>query len=144
MYFYNFTLARHNFYSFFGLFITNSNYNTVIPQTYDLMCSQKWVVSRVHYKRGTYRVTFLELKALTHFQYFNPYYIIILLFLLQNQEVKGKIVNVLNLLSIMPWRHMGEWRYGSTILDLSTRWMNGQLPIRAALLPGKWPPVHTG
>jgi hypothetical protein len=23
----------------------------------------------------------------------------------------------------MPWRHMGEWRYSSTILDLGTRWM---------------------
>jgi hypothetical protein len=22
----------------------------------------------------------------------------------------------------MPWRHMGEWRYSSTILDLGTRW----------------------
>jgi hypothetical protein len=22
----------------------------------------------------------------------------------------------------MPWRHMGEWRYSSTILDLSSRW----------------------
>jgi hypothetical protein len=31
-------------------------------------------------------------------------------------------VPMLNQLSIMPWRHMGEWLYGSTILDLSTRW----------------------
>jgi hypothetical protein len=23
----------------------------------------------------------------------------------------------------MPWRHMGEWRYSSTILDLGIRWM---------------------
>jgi hypothetical protein len=22
----------------------------------------------------------------------------------------------------MPWRHMGEWRYSSTILDIGTRW----------------------
>jgi hypothetical protein len=22
----------------------------------------------------------------------------------------------------MPWRHMGQWRYSSTILDLDTRW----------------------
>jgi hypothetical protein len=34
---------------------------------------------------------------------------------------EGK-VPVLNYLSITPWRHMGEWRYCSTILDLGTRW----------------------
>jgi hypothetical protein len=34
---------------------------------------------------------------------------------------KGK-VPVLIYLITMPWRHMGEWRYSSTILDLSTRW----------------------
>jgi hypothetical protein len=33
-----------------------------------------------------------------------------------------KAVLVLNYLSPMPWWHMGEWRYSSTILDLSTRW----------------------
>jgi hypothetical protein len=31
--------------------------------------------------------------------------------------LKGKVVP-----STMPWRHMGEWRYSSTILDLGTRW----------------------
>jgi hypothetical protein len=34
----------------------------------------------------------------------------------------GKVVTVLNLLSSMPWRHMGKWRCSSTILDLGTRW----------------------
>jgi hypothetical protein len=29
---------------------------------------------------------------------------------------------MLNELSAMPWRHMGEWRYSSTFLDLGTRW----------------------
>jgi hypothetical protein len=35
---------------------------------------------------------------------------------------KGKGVPVLNKLSIMPRRHMEEWWYSSTILDLGTRW----------------------
>jgi hypothetical protein len=35
--------------------------------------------------------------------------------------VKGKVV-VLNYLSTLPWRHMGEWRYRSTFLDLGARW----------------------
>jgi hypothetical protein len=35
---------------------------------------------------------------------------------------KGKAVPVLNYLSAIPWRRMGEWRYSSTILDLDTRW----------------------
>jgi hypothetical protein len=25
----------------------------------------------------------------------------------------------------MPWRHIGEWRYSSTIFDLGTRWKGG-------------------
>jgi hypothetical protein len=33
-----------------------------------------------------------------------------------------KVVLVLNQLSTVPWRHMEEWRYSSTILDLSIRW----------------------
>jgi hypothetical protein len=38
------------------------------------------------------------------------------------EKVNGKIP-VLNYLSTMPWRHMGEWRYSCTILlDLGTRW----------------------
>jgi hypothetical protein len=36
--------------------------------------------------------------------------------------IKGKVVPVLNQLSTKPLRHTGEWRYSSTILDLSTRW----------------------
>jgi hypothetical protein len=35
---------------------------------------------------------------------------------------KSKAVPVFNYLSTMPWRHMGEWRYSSTFLDLGTRW----------------------
>jgi hypothetical protein len=35
---------------------------------------------------------------------------------------KGKVAPVLNWLSTMPCRCMGEWRCSSTILDLSTRW----------------------
>jgi hypothetical protein len=31
-------------------------------------------------------------------------------------------VPVLNYLSIMPWRRLGEWRYSSFILDLCSRW----------------------
>jgi hypothetical protein len=40
-------------------------------------------------------------------------------------KVKCKIVLVLNQLSTMPWRHMGEWRYSSTTVDLgaSCRWV---------------------
>jgi hypothetical protein len=34
----------------------------------------------------------------------------------------------------MPWRHIGEGRYSSTILGLGTRWgMSGQLHAPAAL-----------
>jgi hypothetical protein len=36
---------------------------------------------------------------------------------------KGKVVHLLNYSSTMPWRHMGEWRYSSTIFDLGTRWL---------------------
>jgi hypothetical protein len=32
---------------------------------------------------------------------------------------KGKVVPVLNQLSTVPWRYMGEWKGSSTILDLS-------------------------
>jgi hypothetical protein len=35
---------------------------------------------------------------------------------------KGKVILVLNSLSTTPWRHMGEWRYSSTILELINRW----------------------
>jgi hypothetical protein len=33
-----------------------------------------------------------------------------------------KVVPMLNLLSTIPWRRMGEWIYRSTFLDLSTSW----------------------
>jgi hypothetical protein len=35
---------------------------------------------------------------------------------------KGKVVPLFNDLRTTPWRHIGEWRYLSTILDLGTRW----------------------
>jgi hypothetical protein len=35
---------------------------------------------------------------------------------------RGKFAPVFNYLSTMPWRHMGEWKYKSTFLDLGTRW----------------------
>jgi hypothetical protein len=34
---------------------------------------------------------------------------------------KAKVVPVLNWLSTMPWKHMGEWRYSSSIPDLGAR-----------------------
>jgi hypothetical protein len=37
-------------------------------------------------------------------------------------KVKGKVVPMLNKLSTMPWRHIGQWRCSSTILNLSTKW----------------------
>jgi hypothetical protein len=36
-------------------------------------------------------------------------------------RVKGK-VPVLNWVSTVPWRRVGEWRYSCTIPDLGTRW----------------------
>jgi hypothetical protein len=43
---------------------------------------------------------------------------------------KGKVVPVLNWLSISPWKHMGEWRYSSTVLDLDirSRWVASSTP----------------
>jgi hypothetical protein len=38
------------------------------------------------------------------------------------RKKEGKAVPVLYWLSTMPWRHIGEWRYNSTILYLGTRW----------------------
>jgi hypothetical protein len=35
---------------------------------------------------------------------------------------KCKIVPVLSQSSTIQWRYVGQWRYSSTILDLSTRW----------------------
>jgi hypothetical protein len=58
---------------------------------------------------------------------------------------KNKVVPVLNKLSTTPWRRMGEWMYRSTfswprhLLEVSD-----QLHARAALPPGKEPPVSIG
>jgi hypothetical protein len=41
---------------------------------------------------------------------------------LTQKIVKYKILSGLDSLSTTPWRRMGEWRYSSTILDLSVRW----------------------
>jgi hypothetical protein len=35
---------------------------------------------------------------------------------------KSKVVPVLNIISTGTWRHMGEWRYSSSFLDVGTRW----------------------
>jgi hypothetical protein len=39
----------------------------------------------------------------------------------KSDEVKGKVVSVLNWLSTIPWRHVGKWRHSSNILDIGTR-----------------------
>jgi hypothetical protein len=39
-----------------------------------------------------------------------------------NSQVEVQVVPVLNYLNTLLWRHIGEWRYSSTVLDLSTRW----------------------
>jgi hypothetical protein len=36
--------------------------------------------------------------------------------------VISKVVLALKELSMTPWRHVGKWRYSSTIPDLGTRW----------------------
>jgi hypothetical protein len=45
-------------------------------------------------------------------------------------KVKDKLVPVLNSLSALPWRRVGEWRYSSTLLDLLTRrrWVISSTP----------------
>jgi hypothetical protein len=53
--------------------------HTVVPHTYKLMHSQKWVVKSSSLYCGTWWVTFLELKDQSHFKYVNPWYTIILL-----------------------------------------------------------------
>jgi hypothetical protein len=40
------------------------------------------------------------------------------IFRTEGKNCKGEVLSVLNLLSTMPWRHVGEWRYSSTIFDL--------------------------
>jgi hypothetical protein len=47
---------------------------------------------------------------------------VILIPYISNLLGKGKFVPLLNYLSTMPWRRMGEWKYSATILDLSTGW----------------------
>jgi hypothetical protein len=55
-------------------------------------------------------------------------------------QVKSEVAPVLNTLSTTPWKHMGEWRYSSTILDLRTRWrLSGQLHARPLYPWGKRP-----
>jgi hypothetical protein len=46
---------------------------------------------------------------------------------------EGKVMRLLNKLSITPWRHVGERRYNSTILDLSTRWSSASRPAALRL-----------
>jgi hypothetical protein len=41
----------------------------------------------------------------------------------------------------MPWSHMGQWRYGFTIIDIGTRGRGGQLQAPAALLKKQEPLV---
>jgi hypothetical protein len=43
-------------------------------------------------------------------------------FLRRYYRCNGEVVPVLNSLSTLPWRHMREWRYSSTIRHVSTRW----------------------
>jgi hypothetical protein len=49
---------------------------------------------------------------------------------------KDKIFPVLNQLGTMPWKRMREWRYSSTILDLSIRWnwVVNSVPVERAPL----------
>jgi hypothetical protein len=46
-----------------------------------------------------------------------------------------QLLYILSLLSIMTWRHMGKWRYRSTVLHLGTRWWTV-----SASLPGRFKP----
>jgi hypothetical protein len=61
---------------------------------------------------------------------------------LQIHNDKGKDFLALNYWSTIAQRHIGEWRYGSTILDIGTRrrWVIRQFHALAALTPGKEPP----
>jgi hypothetical protein len=53
--------------------------------------------------------------------------------------------STLQKLSIMPWRHMGEWRYSSIILSLGTRWSWVVTFTPWSLYPPrKEPTVHIG
>jgi hypothetical protein len=52
--------------------------------------------------------------------------------------VKFEFVPVLNWLTTMPWRHIGEWNYSSIFLDLGIRW---RWVVNFTLLPstsGEW------
>jgi hypothetical protein len=47
------------------------------------------------------------------------------------QKVKqGKVIPVLNYSNSTPWRHMGEWRYSSTIRDLGSSFTPWPLYLR--------------
>jgi hypothetical protein len=56
-------------------------------------------------------------------------------------KVKGKVVPVLNSLSTVPWRCVGEWRCSSAILDLGTRHRWVVIFMPQALCPGKELPL---
>jgi hypothetical protein len=56
---------------------------------------------------------------------------------------KGRVFSVLNYLSIMPWRRMGESRYSSTILDLGISW-EWSASHPCDFTPAKKPPVPYG
>jgi hypothetical protein len=59
------------------------------------------------------------------------------IFIPHDQYSKSKVVPVHNPLSTTSWRCMGDWRYSSTILDLSTMSVSGQLHAPAPLPPRK-------
>jgi hypothetical protein len=42
----------------------------------------------------------------------------------------------------MPWRHMAEWRYGSTSFDLGTKWWGVSFTSRTLYGWGKSPSTH--
>jgi hypothetical protein len=94
---------------------------SVVQTMYSLLVRWKWMTRKGHgrmwvrFHLRTYPYIFLEGK-------------------------KGKVVPVLNWLSTVPWRHMGEWRYSSTILDLGVRWRWMVSSTPRPLFPGKSPP----
>jgi hypothetical protein len=61
-----------------------------------------------------------------------------------SNRVNHKVVSLLNYLSTMPWKHMGEWRYSSTFLDLDTRWRWVVSFRPLPLYPRKPPPIPFG
>jgi hypothetical protein len=65
--------------------------------------------------------------------------------ILNDRQIKGKIVSVLNYLMTTPWRRMGEWIYRSTFSwSRHCLEVNGELHAPAALPPWETPePVWT-